>query len=77
MAATVMSHPLLTNLTLDVGRTPIVSDVHRHEHLESRPASMGLAFDDPAVVAHDLGRQSKSKANVARSRNPVLGILLA
>src|SRR4051812_5805533 len=46
-------------------RLGVVTQVHGHENSEDGVSWLRLTFDDPAVVAHDLGHQCKSEARAA------------
>src|SRR5689334_11782297 len=47
-------------------RHGVVPCEHRHQHAEDGMARLRLAFDDPAVIADDLGDQCKSEAGSGR-----------
>src|SRR2546430_91873 len=49
-------------------RRGVVSCEHRHQHTENGVSRLRLAFDDPAVVADDLGDQREAESGTARLR---------
>src|SRR5262249_26500358 len=57
-------HPSLGS----VARLGVVTQEHGHEHTKNRPSRLRLAFDDPAVIADDLGYQRKAEARSGRFR---------
>src|SRR3954464_3466600 len=51
---------------LGVVTNELVASVHGHEDTERRMSRLRFAFDDPAVVTHDLRNQSKPEASSGR-----------
>src|SRR5688572_17666208 len=55
-------------LRFAVARRPRIPGVHWHQHSEYGVAWLGLAFDDPAMIADDLGDQREPQPGSGRLR---------
>src|SRR5260370_21990029 len=47
-------------------RLGVVTQVHGHEHTKDRSSWLRFAFNDAAVIAHDLGDQRQAKSRPGR-----------
>src|SRR5438552_3203686 len=65
-SATSMFPAGITSSSGSATRQGVVSCEHRHQHAEHGVSRLRLAFDDPAVIADDLGDQREAKPRAGR-----------
>src|SRR3954452_6877865 len=67
-SATNMFPAGITSSSGSATRQGVVSCEHRHQHAKHRVARLRLTFDDPAVIADDLGDQREAEPRAGRFR---------